>query len=121
MVFHRIAFVNQEGVNRDAAATLAAGVAAAFIPGITVDGVLEALTEHSSYLVRRAIDLTVDLAHASETVDEFAQAFYVKMLDWTWPTLNYVEEGSCLYLADGSIHLLESFIERSPQVQPLLL
>jgi len=31
VVFHRIAFVNQEGVNRDAAATLAAGVAAAFL------------------------------------------------------------------------------------------
>jgi ADP-ribosylglycohydrolase len=80
-----IASVNQDGVNRDAAATLAAGVAAAFSPGATVQSVLETMTAHSSYLVRRAIELTMHLATASDSVDEFAAKFYEKMLDWSWP------------------------------------
>jgi hypothetical protein len=80
-----IASVNQDGVNRDAAATLAAGVAAAFSPGATVESVLETMTAHSSYLVRRAIELTMDLAIVSDSVDEFAAQFYDRMLDWSWP------------------------------------
>lgn len=105
-----IAFVNQEGVNRDAAATLAAGVAAAFLPGVTVDGVLAAMTEHSSYLVGRAIELTMDLAHASENVDAFAARFYDKMLDWTWPSLDWKKEhyfsGSSLEIVPVTMALL---------------
>ncbi len=80
-----IAFMSQEGHNRDGAATWAAGVAAAFIPGITLEEVLEIMTQHTSYLMRRAIDLTMDLAYASNTVDEFAEKYYATMLDWTWP------------------------------------
>ncbi len=34
---------------------------------------------------------------------------------------NYVVEGSCLYLTEGSRHHLESLIEFGSQVQPLLL
>jgi len=80
-----IASVNQEGFNRDAAATLAAGVASAFAHGASVAGVLEAMTRHSSDLVGRAIRLTMDLAGASQDVDDFAARFYERMLDWTWP------------------------------------
>jgi hypothetical protein len=36
-----IAFVNQDDVNRDGAATLAAGIAAAFIPDATVASVVD--------------------------------------------------------------------------------
>ena len=81
-----VAFVDQEGHNRDGAATMAAGVAAAFLPGVTVEQVLEVMREHSSYLMRRAIELTMDLAYASETVDEFAARYYATMLDWSWPS-----------------------------------
>ena len=77
-----IAYINGDGPNRDAAATLAAGTAAAFIPGVTVEGVLEAMARHSSYLVKRAIELTMDLAYASSSVDEFAARFYHKLIDW---------------------------------------
>lgn len=80
-----IASINQEGVNRDAAATVAAGIAAAFLPGATVDSILETMIDHSTEIVRRAIILTMDLAHVSSSVDEFAKKFYSKMLDWTWP------------------------------------
>jgi hypothetical protein len=44
------------------------------------------MLEHGSYLMRRAIELTMDLATASETVDEFAEKYYAKMLDWSWPS-----------------------------------
>jgi ADP-ribosylglycohydrolase len=81
-----IAFVDQEGHNRDGAATMAAGVASAFAPGATVERVLEAMREHSSYLMRRAIELTLDLAYGSKTVDEFAAKYYARMLDWSWPS-----------------------------------
>ncbi len=80
-----IAFVDQEGHNRDGAATMAAGVAAAFRPDATVESVLNTMTKHSSYLMQRAIELTMDLAYASEGVDEFAEKYYAKMLDWSWP------------------------------------
>ncbi len=81
-----IAFVDQEGHNRDGAATMAAGVAAAFLPGATIRTVLDTMSTHSSYLMQRAIELTMDLAYSSSTVDQFAEKYYAKMLDWTWPT-----------------------------------
>jgi ADP-ribosylglycohydrolase len=81
-----IAYVDQEGHNRDGAATFAAGVAAAFVPGATIESVLETMTEHTSYLMRRAIELTMDLATSSRTVDEFAEKYYATMLDWSWPS-----------------------------------
>lgn len=80
-----IAFMNQDDVNRDAAATLAAGVASAFTPEVDVATVIETMRQRSTYLVRRAIDLTLDLAYASASIDEFAAQYYAKMLDWTWP------------------------------------
>jgi hypothetical protein len=42
---------------------------------------------HGSYLVKRAVELTMDLAYTSQTIDEFAAQYYDKMLDWTWPQL----------------------------------
>ena len=121
-----IAFVDQEGHNRDGAATMAVGVAAAFLPGATVASVLDTMAEHSSYLMRRAIELTMDLAYESGSVDEFAEKYYAKMLDWSWPTPpgqawnkdrffsgNTIElvpiTMAILYLCDGDVN--ESMIE----------
>jgi ADP-ribosylglycohydrolase len=81
-----IASVSQEGHNRDGAATMAAGVAAAFLPGATVADVIETMSEHSAYYIRRGIEMTMDLAYASDTVDDFAEKYYAHMLDWSWPT-----------------------------------
>lgn len=55
------------------------------MPGITLEEILQTMAHHTSYLMRRAIDLTMDLAYASSTVDEFAEKYYAAMLDWTWP------------------------------------
>lgn len=105
-----IAFVNQDDVNRDAAATLAAGVAAALAPGATVADVLDAMSHHASYLIKRAIELTMDLALSSKTVDEFAAGFYDKMLDWTWPRLEWDKKhffsGSSLEIVPVAMALL---------------
>ena len=87
-----IASINQDGENRDAAATVAAGVAAAFSPGATVESVVAAMFEHSSDIVRRSLVLTMDLAEASGSVDEFAGKFYDRMLDWTWPSRTWTKE-----------------------------
>jgi ADP-ribosylglycohydrolase len=81
-----IGFVSQEGANRDGAATFAAGVAAAMVPGATYDRVLDTMLEHSTELFRRAIGMTMDLAAASSSIDDFAGQYYSKMLDWSWPT-----------------------------------
>jgi ADP-ribosylglycohydrolase len=105
-----IASINQEGVNRDAAATVAAGVAAAFLPGATVESILETMMEHSADIVRRAIVLTMDLAHRSSSVDEFAEKFYSEMLDWTWPALNWNKDrffsASSLEIVPASMAIL---------------
>lgn len=81
-----LASLNQVGHNRDAAATFAAGVAAAFIPGITLDGVLETMRTFSTPLLQRAIYRTLKLARSSRSVDEFAAGYYANLLDYTWPT-----------------------------------
>jgi ADP-ribosylglycohydrolase len=54
-----IAFVNQEGPNRDGAATLAAAVAAAFVPGATVESIIQAMWDHSTELYKRAFTLVM--------------------------------------------------------------
>ena len=87
-----IGFINQDDVNRDAAGTVAAAVAAAFHPDATVVSVIEAMFEHSTFQMRRALELTMDLAYDSENVDEFAEKFYAKMLDWTWPQRGWKKE-----------------------------
>ena len=55
-----------------------AGVAAAFSPEAAVDSVLETMTKHSFYIVRREIELTMDLAYISDSVDEFAQDLRIR-------------------------------------------
>lgn len=80
-----IALVHQDGMERDAAATAAAGFAAAFAPGATVDSLLETMQEYASYEVRRPLLMAMDLARASGTVDDFAGEFYATMLDRSFP------------------------------------
>jgi ADP-ribosylglycohydrolase len=87
-----IAFVNQDNADRDGAATLAAGVAAAFLPGATYQTVIDVMIQHSSFIIKRALMLTMDMAHESSTIDEFAEKFYATMLDWKWPDLRWTKE-----------------------------
>jgi ADP-ribosylglycohydrolase len=87
-----IASVNQFGSNRDAAASLAAATAAAFVPGASVDSVIDAALKYSSWFMRRAYELTLDLAEGCSSVDEFAERFYDRLLDWSWPQEKWNKE-----------------------------
>jgi ADP-ribosylglycohydrolase len=80
-----LAAIHQDGLERDAAAATAAGVAAAFLPGANVARVVAAMAAHASYEVRRLVDAGVALARASATVDDLVAAFYERMLDHTFP------------------------------------
>jgi ADP-ribosylglycohydrolase len=87
-----IAGLNQDNADRDGAATLAAGVAAAFLPDATYESVIEVMRQHSTYIIRRALDLTMDLATSSQDIDEFAARFYAGMLDWKWPDPRWTKD-----------------------------
>jgi ADP-ribosylglycohydrolase len=81
-----IASINQDGNNRDFAATLAAGVAAACAPGASTESVIKAMFDHSDWLTRRALTMVMDMATESADVDAFAERFYASsMFDWSWP------------------------------------
>jgi len=80
-----LASVIQDGDERDAAATLAAGIAMAVIPGATLSDVVTAMNQYSSDLVQRAIELTLDLAMTNGSIEEFTQAYYAQMADWRTP------------------------------------
>lgn len=81
-----IAGINQDGFNREGAATLAAGVAAAFQPSATAETIVDAMHRPSSYVYKRAIDIAVNFVSESEGVGDFCEKFYSSMLDWTWPS-----------------------------------
>lgn len=80
-----IAMVQQDGFERDAAATHAAGVAAAFAPDASADRVIVAMRAHSTYEVRRLLDLALGLAAEARGIDGFADAFYARLLDRSFP------------------------------------
>lgn len=80
-----LAGINQDGLEREAAGTLAAGVASAFLPDATVQSVLSDMTTHSSFLVRRAIHRCMTIAKQSSSIDDFVSTYYDKLLDWTSP------------------------------------
>ncbi|MFB6108951.1 MAG: ADP-ribosylglycohydrolase family protein [Haloplanus sp.] len=110
-----IASVNQDGVDRDAAATVAAGVAAGFKPDATVADVLAAMQTHASDTIFRSIDLALGLADRSDSVDEFTEAFYDELLDWRWPAVSWDRE---LYY-EGEIFSASS-IESLPAIVGIL-
>jgi ADP-ribosylglycohydrolase len=84
-----IASVNQDGEERDAAATMAAGVAAAFSPGAELDEVLAVMQRCTSFLMRRALDLTMEIVEASGSIAAFTEAYYRQMIDWRMPRPEY--------------------------------
>ena len=75
-----IASVTQDGVDRDAAAVVAAAVAAAFAPNATVDGVIDAALSCGSFLIRRFVSLAIDLAKETRDIDAFTKQFYESLL-----------------------------------------
>ncbi len=78
-----IASLNQDLAERDAAATMAAGVAAAFTPGATVQTIIEAMRSNCSFVVWRAMEFALEIARKTQEVDAFIEQFYASRLDWT--------------------------------------
>lgn len=101
-----IASLNQDEVNRDAAATVAAATAYALSPEATVEGVIETMFRYSSFVVKRTLTLAMDLVHESRNVDEFAEKFYRKMLDWTWPWPPDKEWNKNRYFSGSSLEIV---------------
>jgi len=95
--------IDQDGDNRDFAATFAAATAAAFLPDATWESVVQAFFDYGSSIVKRAMTLTMDLAVAGSSVDEFAEKFYAKLLDWTWPLPQWNKEK---YFSGNSIEFV---------------
>jgi len=77
--------IHQDGVERDAAATTAAGFAAAFELDATVSSVLDAMMDHSSFDTRRLVTIGRDLATETGNVDSFTEQFYLRYLDRSFP------------------------------------
>ena len=84
--------VFQSGYDREAAATVAAGIAAALSPDATVDSVLTTMVEYAPSIVHRAIDLAMGIAERSGTIDEFVETYYDRLLDWQWPAVQWDRE-----------------------------
>ena len=80
-----VASIHQDGLERDAAATAAAGFAAAFAPGASAESVLGAMEERGTQEVRRLVSMAMDLARNAGSVDGFVERFYATMLDWSFP------------------------------------
>jgi ADP-ribosylglycohydrolase len=80
-----LAGMHQDGLERDAAATVAAGIAAAFIPDADAESVVATMHRHSTYEVRRLVEAGASLGRNSASADELAATFYATMLDLTFP------------------------------------
>jgi ADP-ribosylglycohydrolase len=80
-----VASIHQDGLERDAAAMAAAGFAAAFAPGASVEGVLGAMEERGTQEVRRLVSMAMDLSRNAGSVERFVEGFYATMLDWSFP------------------------------------
>lgn len=82
---YNLSSIHQDGLEREAAATAAAGFAVALLPDATPAMVLDAMLEHSSFDARRLITIGRDLAAETRDVDLFTEHFYLRYLDRSFP------------------------------------
>ena len=80
-----ISSIHQDGIERDAAASAAAGFAAAFSNDATAETVLDAMYEHGTFDTRRLIGIGRELAAETNDVDLFTERFYLRFLDRAFP------------------------------------
>lgn len=107
---YNIASITQDGCERKAAATVAAGVARAFSPNATIDDVLETMFNYAPDVFYRSIDLTMALADEANSIDEFVELFYEEQLDWQFLSIDWNREK----YAEGEI-----FSGRSIEIVPI--
>jgi ADP-ribosylglycohydrolase len=77
--------IHQDGLERDAAATAAAGFAAAFLPGATPGLILDTMLEHGTFDTRRLVTIGRELAAETGEIDLFTERFYLRFLDRSFP------------------------------------
>ena len=77
--------MHQDGIERDAAACIAAAFAAAFEPGATAASMLDRAAEHGNFDTRRLIQIGRELATTTGSVDRFVEQFYLRYLDRSFP------------------------------------
>jgi ADP-ribosylglycohydrolase len=80
-----IASINQDGDDRDFAAAIAAGTAAAFLPDADTHSIIQAVYSCGSEMVKRAVTLNQDIIDSSKDAEEYTENFYKRMLNWQWP------------------------------------
>jgi ADP-ribosylglycohydrolase len=77
--------VHQDGLERDAAAAMAAAFAAAFDPAATATTMLDHAAALGTYDTKRLIAIGRDLAASAESVEAFVEQFYLRYLDRSFP------------------------------------
>jgi ADP-ribosylglycohydrolase len=87
-----VASMFQDGHDRHATATVAAGVAEAMTPGSSIESVIATMVEQSSDLVERALDLALGFAEEADSPDELVEVLYDRFLDWRWPAVQWNRE-----------------------------
>lgn len=87
-----VASVHQGGLERGAAATVAAGIAVAMRPSASVDDVVATLLERAPDVLYRGMDLSLDIVEDVEDVDGFVERFYDELLDWRWQPVQWDSE-----------------------------
>ena len=77
--------IHQDGIEREAAATAAAGFATALMPGATTESVLDAMARYSSFDTGRLVRVGRELAAETGNVERFTEQFYLRYLDRSFP------------------------------------
>jgi ADP-ribosylglycohydrolase len=80
-----VSSIHQDGIERDSAAAVAAGFAAAFSPNATATTILDAMYDNGTFDTRRLISIGRDLAAETGNIDKFTEQFYLRFLDRSFP------------------------------------
>lgn len=80
-----LAGINQDDEERDAAASLSAGIAAAFSPDATPQTIIDTMIHQSTFKMQRAIELTLELAARCDSAEAFTEQYYEQFTDWVMP------------------------------------
>jgi ADP-ribosylglycohydrolase len=80
-----ISSIHQDGLERDAAGAIAAGIAVALMPDATVETVLDTMMRHGTFDTRRLLTIARELSGESQSIDDFIERFYRGYLDRSFP------------------------------------
>lgn len=84
-----LASMFQEGPDRHASATVAAGIAHAIMPEATIESVIVTMMNQSTGIVNRSLDIALGFAESSDSIEELVETLYEQFLDWRWPAVQW--------------------------------